>query len=117
MSSRILRVNELVRREISAYLHTRYQTESVRLTITGVEVSPDLHDGRVFFSVLGGEELAEDCVRWLREKTGEIRSVVGKNVVLKRLPRFEFVLDAAPVRGARVLQVLDEIETKEPPDA
>ncbi|OHE84705.1 MAG: ribosome-binding factor A [Verrucomicrobia bacterium RIFCSPLOWO2_12_FULL_64_8] len=115
MSNRTLRVNELIRREISAYLHTHYQAEAVRLTITGVNVSPDFHDGRVFYSVVGEKELAEDCGRWLREKAGEIRSVVGKQVVLKRLPRFEFVLDETGVRGARVLQVLDEIDAKERP--
>lgn len=109
----MLRVSELIRREISAYLHTRYQAEAVCLTITEVTVSPDLHEGKVFFSVVGGKELAEDWGRWLREKGGEIRSVVGKNIVLKRLPRFEFVLDTASERGAHVLEVLDEIEAKE----
>ena len=55
MSNRTLRINELVQREISAYLHTRYQSEAVRITITSVRVSPDLHEGRVFYSVLGGK--------------------------------------------------------------
>lgn len=113
MSNRTRRVNELIQREISAYLHTHYQAEAVRLTITGVAVSPDFHDGRVFYSVVGEKELAEDCGRWLREKAAEIRFMIGKQVVLKRVPRFEFVLDDATVRGSRVLQVLDEIDAKE----
>ena len=115
MSNRPLRVSELIQREISAYLHTHYQVESVRLTITGVVVSPDFHDGRVFYAVVGDKELAGDCGRWLREKAGEIRSAVGKQIVLKRLPRFEFVHDETSARGARVLQVLDEIDAKERP--
>ncbi|MDD2764420.1 MAG: 30S ribosome-binding factor RbfA [Opitutaceae bacterium] len=110
MSNRILRVSELIQREISAYLHTRYQSEAVRITITGVVVSPDLHDGRVFYSVLGGKEAEEACGRWLQEKMGEIRHVVGRQIVLKNVPRFEFIHDVAPARGTRVNQILDEIE-------
>jgi ribosome-binding factor A len=115
MSNRTLRVNELIQREISAYLHTRYQSEAVRITVTGVAVSPDLHDARVFYSVFGGKDEAAECSRWLREKTGEIRHMVGKQVILKNVPRLEFIHDTAPERGTRVIQVLDEIEAKERP--
>ncbi len=115
MSNRTLRVNELIQREISAYLHTRYQGEAVRITITGVAVSPDLRDGRVFYSILGGKDTAEECGRWLQEKTGEIRHLVGKHVVLKNVPRLEFIHDTTPERGTRVIQLLDEIER--PPSA
>lgn len=113
MSNRMLRVNELIQREISAYLHTRYQSEAVRITVTGVRVSPDLHDGRVFYSVFGGKDEAEECGRWLREKTGEIRHMVGKQVILKNVPKLEFVHDLSPERSTRVSQVLDEIEKQE----
>jgi ribosome-binding factor A len=114
MSNRTLRVNELIQREISAYLHTRHQGEAVRITITAVQVSPDFHDGRVFYSVFGGKEAAAACSQWLQEKTGEIRRVVGRNVVLKNVPRLECVPDSSPERGVRVLQVLDEIERPPP---
>ncbi|MGA2444818.1 MAG: 30S ribosome-binding factor RbfA [Opitutaceae bacterium] len=118
MSNRTLRVNEVIQREISAYLHTRYQSEAVRITITGVAVSPDLHDGRVFYSVLGGKDEAAECSRWLREKTGEIRHLVGKQVILKNVPRLEFIHDTTPERGVRVIRLLDEIEQPptSPPD-
>jgi ribosome-binding factor A len=115
MSNRTLRVNELVQREISAYLHTRHQGEAVGITITGVVVSPDLHDARVFYSVLGGKAEEEGATRWLKERTGEIRHVVGKNVVLKNVPRLAFVLDGSPERGTRVIQLLNEIEAREDP--
>jgi ribosome-binding factor A len=110
MSNRTLRVNELIQREISAYLHTRHQGEAVRITITAVQISPDFHDGRVFFSVIGGKDDAAACGKWLQERTGEIRRVVGQNVVLKNVPRLEFIPDRSLERGLRVLQVLDEIE-------
>lgn len=114
MSNRILRVNELIQREISAYLHTRHQGEAARITITAVKVAPDLHDARVFYSVFGGKEAAIAGNQWLQARTGEIRRVVGQNVILKSVPRLEFVPDPSPERGVRVLQVLDEIDRQPP---
>ena len=110
MSNRTLRVNELIQREISAYLHTRYQAEAVRITITGVRVAPDLREGRVFYTVLGGPELAAETGRWLLAKTPEIRHIVGRTVVLKNVPLLAFVYDTATERGARIERILDESE-------
>jgi len=115
MSNRTLRINELIQREISAYLHTRYQGEAVRITITSVVVSPDLHDGRVFYSVLGGNAAEEECGRWLEEKSGEIRHIVGKTVVLKQVPKLIFVPDRSAARGTRIVQLLDDLAAKERP--
>jgi len=58
MSTRTVRVNELVQREISEILRRNYQSEAVTLTVTEVRVSPDLRDARVFVSVLGDGEAA-----------------------------------------------------------
>lgn len=110
MSNRTVRVNELVQREISDILRKRYQTEAVAITITEVRVSPDLRDARVFVSVVGTEAEAEEKLRWIRSKASDIREEVARRIVLKYLPKFEYVLDRAAIRGARILQVLDEIE-------
>ena len=110
MSNRTLRVNELVQREISDILRKRYQTEAVAITITEVRVAPDLRDARVFVSVVGNAELAEEKLAWIRGKAPEIREEVGKRIILKYLPKFEYVLDKSAALGARILKVLDEIE-------
>ncbi|SVB47181.1 uncharacterized protein METZ01_LOCUS200035, partial [marine metagenome] len=52
MGQRTQRVNELIKREISSYLHIRYRSESVYWTITDVSVSADLRNGTVAYSVL-----------------------------------------------------------------
>lgn len=110
MSNRTVRVNELLQREISDILRKRYQTESVAITITEVRVSPDLRDARVFVSVVGSEEFAEEKLAWLRSHAVDIRAEVGRRIILKYLPKFEYIIDHSAIRGARILQVLDEIE-------
>ena len=110
MSNRTLRVNELVQRELSDILRRRYQAESVTMTITEVRVSPDLRDARVFVSIVGTAQQAEAGLRWLRSQAPAIREEISRRIVLKYLPRFEYVLDHSAVRSARILQVMDEIE-------
>ena len=116
MSNRTVRVNELIQREISDILRKRYQSEAVAVTITEVRVSPDLRDARVFVSVVGSEDFAAEKIRWLRSKAHEIRDEVARRIVLKYLPRFEYILDESVIKGARVLQVLDEIAPLEAKD-
>jgi ribosome-binding factor A len=109
MSNRTLRVNELLQREISDILRKRYQSEAVAITISEVRVSPDLREGRVFVSVVGDDATVEQKLKWLRSRAAQIREEVGKRIVLKFLPKFDYVLDASVARGTRILQMLDEI--------
>ena len=117
MSNRTLRVNELLQRELSDILRKHYQTESVSVTITEIRVAPDLRDARVFVSVIGDEDELERKLRWLRAHSKEFRHELGRRVVLKYMPRFEYVADHSTEQGARILKVLDEIEPKPSNDA
>jgi ribosome-binding factor A len=110
MSNRTLRVNELIQREISDILRKRYQSEAVAITISEVRVAPDLRDARVFIAVVGTDEIAEEKLNWLRGKAADIREEVARRIVLKYLPKFEYILDHSAARGARIFQVMDEIE-------
>ena len=114
MSNRTLRVNELLLREFSDILRKRYQSESVGITLTEIRVAPDLSDGRVFVSILGDQNEVERKLRWLRAHSKEFRHELCRRVVLKYMPRFEYLTDHSPEQGARILQVLDEIERKSP---
>lgn len=109
MSNRTVRVNELIQRELSDILRKRYQTESVAITITEVRVTPDLHDARVFVSVIGDETAALNGLRWMRRKGGELRYELGRRIVLKFLPKLDFVVDESVVRGTRILKMLDDL--------
>ncbi len=109
MSNRTIRVNELVQRELSDILHRHYQSEAVAITITDVIVSPDLHDARVYISVLGDADTAEKKLRWLRTCAVEIRQELARRIVLKFLPKFEYVLDASVMRGERIAKLIDEL--------
>tara|TARA_R100000027_G_scaffold8954_1_gene6448 strand:- start:3002 stop:3343 length:342 start_codon:yes stop_codon:yes gene_type:complete len=104
------RVDVLLRREISQLLHTDYQSEGVYITISEVDVSPDLRQAKVYYSVLGGEKHERAAEKFFRTKASEIRFKVGKVIVLKYLPFFQFVRDNALERGFDMIEKLDDLD-------
>ena len=113
MSTRTLRVNELIQRELSNLLRRKYNEETASITIGAVEVTPDVREGRVFVSVTGDEEQAADRMKWLRKHAKELRLALGEIIVLKHMPVLTYELDTVTDRGNRILGILDEIAAKE----
>ncbi len=113
MSNRLIRVNELLQREISAFLHSRYSSESVAITITGVQITGDLREAKIYYSVLGPDADAARAGKWLLGKRNEIRETVAKNVVLRHVPLLAFVHDNHAPRTLRVETLLGEIDRGE----
>ena len=115
MSNRIVRINELVQREISDILRQRYTAESVAITVSEVRVSPDLRDGRVFVAIIGDQATVAERFRWIQKKAPDIREELSKRIVLKFLPRMTYVLDKSSDRVARLLSAMDAIEPRREP--
>jgi ribosome-binding factor A len=107
--SRVTRINELVLHELSDVLHTRFRDRSVAITLSGVETAPDLRSARVFYSVLGDARARVDAEQLFSEIKGELRTLLGKHVILKYTPHLEFVFDESIARGSRVISVLEEL--------
>jgi len=114
MSQRTVRVNELVKRELGEMLRTQFQEQTVAITITEVDVSPDLRNARVFYSVLGDEAASRDADDFFARHGKELRYRLGRRIVLKYLPALNFIEDESIERGNRVLEILDELDRDEP---
>ena len=113
MSDRKTRVGELIQRELSDAIHSRWRAESVAITITGVDIAPDLKKSRVFYSVIGNREAVARAGKFLMSIRNELRYIMGKNVILKFTPEIKFVYDPSVERGMRLLSVMDELKEKE----
>lgn len=113
MSNRTVRIAELVQRELGEYLHTRYRSEAVTITVTGVEVAPDLKTGQIFFGIIGDAEQIEERMAWVQSKRAEWRRELAKRVPIKHSPAWELHLDHAAERGSRILSLLDDLDTEE----
>ena len=110
MGQRKIRVGELIRRELSEILHSRWRTETVAMTITEVDISPDLRNARVYYSVVGGRENVAKIGRLLASIKRELKQLLSKKVILKYTPELNFVFDPSAERAMRILSVLDELD-------
>ena len=107
-SHRMDRVNELLRREISSVVQHDYEWNGVLVTISGVDITNDLKEGKVWTSVLGGS--SEPVLKKLNRDHGAIQSKVMKRVVLKSTPVLRFVCDQSTERGVDMVNLLDEVD-------
>ena len=110
MSQRTERVDELLREEISAILQREVDDPRIGfLTITDVEVSPDLSHANVWVSVIGSADEKKLTLRALSHAMPFVRQRLGK-LRLKRIPALHVKEDETAARGTRVLQILDDLE-------
>ncbi len=108
MSRRIDRVNELLRREISTVIQHDYEWNGKMVTVSAVEVTDDLKEGRVWIGVIGGS--AEPIIEKLNKAHGSIQKAVMKRVVLKSTPVLRFKHDNSAIRGVEIVNLLEEVD-------
>jgi ribosome-binding factor A len=108
MKHRLLRVNELLKRELSSLLVREMTFENLLVTVNQVDVTPDLKSAHVYISVLGANGHTEVLPK-LEANRAALQSELAKHVVLKYTPHLVFHLDDSIERGARVLEILQEI--------
>ena len=115
MNTRLLRVNELVKRELSTIITRDMTFENVLVTVHHVDVTPDLRNAHVFVSVLG-KGSHKRVIAELEENRVALQASLMKHVVLKYTPHLVFHLDESIERGARVFKILQEIEPQSDAD-
>jgi ribosome-binding factor A len=109
-SRRSQRVADLVREELSKLLLIEAHDPAVKdVTVTGVEMSPDLQSGRVYFSVLGGDAERDRAAEGLARAAGYLRREVGRRCSLRYAPELHFIADLSLERGARIEQLLAQV--------
>src|SRR5947209_14040095 len=109
MKHRLLRVNELLKRELSGIITRELSFEGALVTINHVDVTPDLKNAHVFVSVLGANS-DQDVIGKLQGHRQILQTELGRHLTLKYTPHLFFRLDDSIARGARVIQILGEIE-------
>lgn len=113
MKHRLLRVNEIVKRELSTIIAREITFGDVLVTIHDVDVTPDLRNAHVFVSVLG-QGSAAAALTQLDDNRALLQAELAKHVVLKYTPHLVFHLDRSVERGTRIVQILQEIDDADP---
>jgi ribosome-binding factor A len=115
MSSPFLRRANETLREVIADEVTRLTDPGLGfVTITGVDTAPDLRSARVYYSVLGDDEQAEETARALGRAASHLRAAVGRRVRLKYTPELRFERDSGIEQGMKIDRLLAEIRAEDP---
>lgn len=108
------RVREQIHEEISAVLQTRVRDPRLaQVTVTGVQVSPDLRMATVYVSSLGDSSACEAALEGLDHAASFVRRELAHRLGLRYMPELRFMLDESWQRGSRI----DELLEKLPPAA
>jgi len=111
MSSRQDRVAEAIRQEASIIIHDKLKDPRLGfVTITNVEVTPDLRYAKIFFSVLGSEEAYKNTKDALDSALGFVRKLVAQRINLKFAPEIAFYEDRSTEYSVRIEEVLNELK-------
>ncbi|MDR1256070.1 MAG: 30S ribosome-binding factor RbfA [Puniceicoccales bacterium] len=106
---RLTRLNRLVCHEFNSILRTLYRDDLFAVTVTEVQISPDLHDAYAFVSILGDGAQEQKMLSLLIKKLPMIRKNLFSKISLKYSPHLNLRLDRSASRAHRVLAVLDSI--------
>ena len=107
------RVASLIKEALSQLLIEGIQDSSSGLiTITRVEMSPDLKTAHIYLSLFGGEQ-NEAVIELLDEKKGYLRKSIASKVKLKYNPLLIFSFDPNPDYEARIDKLIENIKKDE----
>lgn len=105
------RVAEQIKIEISDIINNKIKDPRIGfLTITDVEVTGDLQQAKIFFTVLGDEEEREETLLGLNKANGFIRSEIGRRIRLRKVPEITFEYDVAHEYGNHIDALLRDLE-------
>lgn len=103
------RVGEQIQRSLSELI--RREVRDPRLgsvTITDVQVSPDLSYAKVFYAILGGASDPQLSQQILDSAAGYLRGLLGRSLGLRHSPEIRFTADSLIEEGARLSALISQ---------
>lgn len=106
------RVSEEIKRELVPIIRSLKDPRIPEFTsVVSVDVTRDFKYAKVYVSVMGGNKNA--AVEGLNSAKGFIRREIGRQLTIRYIPEFTFVLDTSIEYGAHIAQVLADIDKKD----
>ena len=109
-SRRLLKAAEAIREVVSMAILVELTDPRISdVTVTFVEVAPDMRLARVHVSVMGDETKQRLCLRGLESASGFLQSKVGNRIDTRYTPKLKFVLDQGVKHSLAVARILNEV--------
>lgn len=114
-SRRMIQVSNLIKQELGSLLQREIQDPRIGfITLTHVEVSPDMRSAKVYFSVLGDPEDLQQSLTALESAAGFLRRELGRRITIRHVPRLEFILDRSVEHSQHIFDLLRQVREEKP---
>ena len=116
MSNRPERVAERIKRETAEILENELRDPRLHgiVSVTDVEITPDLSMARIFVSTLAEGDAREQILKALSSAAGYVRRRLAPRLGLREVPEVRFLLDTSIEKGTRVEFLLRKLAEGEP---
>jgi len=115
---RTVRVAEVLRKELAACMSQSLDLEGLLITISSIDLPPDMKQAFVYVSSLHPDLEMQDVLKVLNRNRREWQSAIGRRLGTKFTPQLNSRFDNAVERGDRVMEILTKLELeKEEPSA
>jgi ribosome-binding factor A len=113
-SRRTQKAAEAIREVVSMAILTELKDPRVRdVTVTHVEVTPDMRQAKIHVSIMGDEKKQKLTLHGLENSAGFLQSKVAKRIDTRYTPRLAFVLDLGVKRSIEIAQILQQVLPKQ----
>ena len=103
------KVADMIQREIADLLRHEVRDPRVGMvTLTSVDVAPDLSHAKVYFTILDPSKQA-DTTKALQRASGFLRSQLSHRMSMYTTPELRFVYDESVERGDRLSRLIDSV--------
>ena len=108
-------VNAAVQRALSSILREDVKDPRIPLliSVTRVNVAPDLKTCKAYISVLGDEAVKEDCRAALKSAAGYIRHELAVRLNMRLTPEITYIMDDSIEYGVEMSYKIDEVMEKQ----
>ncbi len=114
MSRRTEQVAEAIKEKVSETIQRELKDPRLGfVTVTRVEVSPDLKHAKVFFSVMGDEQAKIESLEVLKRASSYVRRELAHKLTIRYTPQLHFVFDAAMEHGDKIQRLLKQLEDEQ----
>lgn len=111
---RATRVGDQILREMALLLLEKVQDPRIRgVTLTGIRLSNDLRQAKVFYSVLGAEGAVEEALKGLNSAKGFIKREIGIRMALRYVPELCFAYDPSLEVGSHLERIFEAMGSLE----
>jgi ribosome-binding factor A len=117
-SRRLLKAAAAIRQVVSMAILTELKDPRVRdVTVTHVEMTPDMREAKVYVSIMGDTVRQDLSLRGLQNARGFLQAKIAERIETRYTPRLRFVVDMGVKRSIEVAEILDRVLPKDrPPD-